>query len=360
MAIRAYETKQGTRWAAIVRDEHGKQVWRRGFLSAVAASREEKRLLKRRSAGDKVRPEMVTFATFVKDYLERKKGEVAPRSWLGADQALRMKAVPVIGKVRMGAIRTHHLQLVVDTMAKSGLSPASVRTHMTALKAAFRRARDMGLMDNEIQFAAVRGPRVERRLITFPEPEMLQRLLAVADETYIGPLVRIALLTGMRRGEVLGLTWANVDLDRGLLRVGKAKTNAGRRTVSLGDVGVEILRERRRQQQKDRLKAYTWEENDFVFTHAGGAPIAATSLQSVWQRVRKQAGVPEMHFHDLRHAHVSILLDEGVDVKIVSERVGHKGVHITLDTYAHVSPKKQLEAAEVVDRVLNRKPLADD
>ncbi|WP_081841206.1 site-specific integrase [Alicyclobacillus macrosporangiidus] len=173
----------------------------------------------------------------------------------------------------------------------------------------------------------------------------------------------------MSRIQVLGLKWSDVDLERGYVSVQRTldyvkrqpmvkelKTDRSRRYVALPRLSIEALHTQRAMQAQDKLllgKAYRC--SDWVFTNEYGDPLSPNSLNTAWYRALRQVDVPRIRFHDLRHTHASLLLQEGVNPKVVSERLGHATVQITLDTYSHVLPGLQREAAHQIDNLL-RKP----
>ena len=164
-------------------------------------------------------------------------------------------------------------------------------------------------------------------------------------------------MTGMRRGELLGLRWRDADLEasrvsdradaRRQARALEPKTDKGRRNVALDPATVTALRDHRKSQLEERLAwgtAYE-DEHDLVFCREDGSPTWPQSLSRSFERHAKQAGLPAIRFHDLRHTHATLALAAGVHPKVVSERLGHASVAITLDTYSHAIPAMQEDAA---------------
>ncbi|HUG46904.1 MAG TPA: site-specific integrase [Candidatus Limnocylindria bacterium] len=192
--------------------------------------------------------------------------------------------------------------------------------------------------------------------------------MAAADATPIGSLVRMAILTGMRRGELLGLRWRDVDLAAGVAHVQQTaqrisgrgwvyrqpKTRLSRRAVALSPATVGMLSGHRKAQLEARLLAGSaWQDLDLVFTSAFGTPLEPGTVARTWRRVLAAAGVGHVRWHDLRHAHATLMLASGVHPKVVSERLGHASVGITLDTYSHVLPGLQATAAAQLDVLLS-------
>ena len=163
------------------------------------------------------------------------------------------------------------------------------------------------------------------------------------------------LATGLRRGELLGLKWEDIDLDRGSLRVKRQiaridgeiveaplKTKNAYRTLPLAEDTVDVL-----QQQKKKVGSSPW-----VFPSPTGGPISPDSVLHMLHRVLKRAGLPRVRFHDLRHTFATLALQNGVDIKTVSGMLGHFSAGFTLDTYAHVTTAAQKEAARTMEKVL--------
>jgi integrase len=219
---------------------------------------------------------------------------------------------------------------------------------------------------------SVEPPRPLRHEIPALSPDDAQRVLAAAEGTSYDCLVYLALMTGLRQGELLGLRWQDVDLEASVLHVRQTcqwlpregfifrqpKTYRGTRPVALSRATVERLRQHRRRQLEGRLaKGPAYKDKDLVFANAMGAPVHPTNLRRAWLAVAREAGLGRLRFHDLRHAHASLLLQQGVHPKIVSERLGHSGVGITLDIYSHVLPSLQAQAADGLDGLLSRGPI---
>jgi integrase len=196
---------------------------------------------------------------------------------------------------------------------------------------------------------------------TWTPAELSAFLESVQDHRLFASFV-LSATTGMRRGEVLGLRWKDVDLDAGRLSVvhtlttvggvpveGGTKTNKSRRRVGLDAVTVDVLRSHRRRQREERLAAGPlWQDTGFVFTQEDGSAIHPDRYSRRFTALVRKAGVPVIRLHDVRHTNATIALEAGVHPKVVSERLGHATVGITLDLYSHVSPSIDQAAAETI------------
>ena len=184
----------------------------------------------------------------------------------------------------------------------------------------------------------------------------------------------MALYTGMRLGELLGLRWGDVDLDMASLSVVQAlykrsgvctmvepKSSGSRRRTALSPSPALLLRQYKVDQQAQRIfLGKPLANSDLVFSHLDGKPLDPGVVSHTFAKVLRKAGLPHIHFHDLRHTHATLLLKGGVHPKIVSERLGHANIGITLDTYSHVLPGLQERAAERFDKILEPGVIAED
>lgn len=196
-----------------------------------------------------------------------------------------------------------------------------------------------------------------RKMDAWSADELRQFLTSIEDSDWYVPIY-LAANTGMRRGEVLGLTWRNVDLDNARLvveqqvqsveyeaSVADEKTTGSRRTIDLDPRTVAVLKTWRRQQLERRLSTGRRSADEFVFTHPEGGPIHPDLFSQSWSRLMDKSDVRRIRLHDLRHTHASVLLKAGVPVKVVSERLGHSSPAFTMTVYQHVLPGMQADAA---------------
>ena len=180
-------------------------------------------------------------------------------------------------------------------------------------------------------------------------------------------LEHLALSTGMRQGELLGLKWCDLDWERKLLQIERQltkkegggfelpapKTSAGIRRIDLGNSTVQVLREHLRKQQMEmRKKGDKWQDRNLVFPSSIGTPKNRDNLRPRYKRLLKDAGLPEIRFHDLRHKAGALMLNNGIPVIVVSLRLEHAQPIVTLNTYGHLIPEKQQEVALLMDKLI--------
>ena len=234
-----------------------------------------------------------------------------------------------------------------------GLSAKTVRNIHQVISSALELAKGQKLLLSNPAAACVL-PRVEHREMKTLPVEQLAAFLREAKASGVYEMYYIELATGLRRGELLGLKWADVDLGGGVIRVQRQvaringeiveaplKTKNAYRSISISEDAIEVLKGQR---QKAR--------GDYVFPSPNGGPISPDSVLNMLHRVLKRAGLPKMRFHDLRHSFATLALQNGVDIKTVSGMLGHFSAGFTLDTYAHVTTSAQREAANTMGDVL--------
>jgi integrase len=252
-------------------------------------------------------------------------------------------------------------------MIDHGLSATTAASARVTLRKALADAMRHDLVHRNVA-ALARPPRRERPDLRYLSPAELRTLLAACEGDPLGPLVTVAATTGRRQGEILGLSWEDVDLEGGRLTVRRAlartwnggyalaapKTSRSRRTVNLARVATEALR-RQRAWQDDAASAAgpAWSNPDgLVFTDAAGRPLRGTNVTHGFHRLLNAAGLPSIAFHGLRHSAATALLAAGVPLRVVADQLGHTTISITADLYAAVVPELRRDAADAMDRVL--------
>ena len=192
--------------------------------------------------------------------------------------------------------------------------------------------------------------------------EQLKAFLGAMAGDRLSPLWHLVAMTGMRRGEAIGLRWSDVDLEGGRLAVRRAlipinrevvvsepKTAKGRRGIALDPSTVEVLKAQAARQLEEQTEFdEAWVETGLVFTAENGAALDPESVSRYFRQAVKKSLLPSIRLHDLRHTHATLALQAGIHPKVVSERLGHANISITLDTYSHAIPAMQVEAAALI------------
>jgi integrase len=359
-------------WVVVVdlgEDDNGKrrQVWQT-VPEGVDPEQELTRLLRERDQGHLVAESRnLTVGEYLSgQWFPHMKTRVRPSTLKGYVRNSRDYIEPVIADLRLSSLRPAHVQRVIDRMIERKLAARTVLQGYRVLSSALAQAVRWQLIPAN-PATAIQPPRLERAELSIPTPEQVNKIIAAAEGTWMALPVTLAATTGMRRGEVFGLRWADVDLDESKLHVNGAltwadgelqilspKTARSRRTVALPPFTVELLRAHRKDQLARRLAAgEAWTDLDLVVDRGDGRPQDPDRLTTRFKDLAASAGVPGARLHDLRHAYATALLRADVHPKIASEALGHASVGFTLDTYAHVVPSMQRASAEAIERALN-------
>ena len=307
----------------------------------------------------------------VAQYLERwlsasVKPSVKTKTFEGYESIVRVRVVPRIGGKRLAKLTALDLQALYTDLSDAGLSARSVHhTHRVLHRAFVQAMRWNTIARNPCDGA--QGPRATRSEMRVWTPEETDAFLIATREHPAHALYVLALTTGMRQGELLGLKWADVDLSAGTLAVRRSlqrqrgkglvfeepKTARSRRSIRLSQRAITALRAHRDRQAFERSAAgAAWAGHDLVFCDAWGEPLDPSYQTATFKRAVAAAGLPAIRFHDMRHTAATLLLSRGVHVKLVSEMLGHATIVLTLDTYSHVIPAMHGDAAAAMDAIL--------
>jgi integrase len=310
--------------------------------------------------------ERQTVGQFLQHWLvDAAKPAVRPRTYVTYESYVRVHLVPAIGRVALQRLTPADVQRMLNAKLAAGLSPRTVHHLRAILRRALNQAVRWGIIPRN-PAALVDPPRVPRYEVAVIGPDDARRFLDAVRGDRLEALFTVALAIGLRQGEALGLGWDDVDLDagtlsvrfalqriEGALRLVEPKTRLSRRTLALPPLVVASLRQHRARQLRERVWAGSrWNEFGLVFTSSIGTPLDSTNVTHRLQRALAAAGLPRMRFHDLRHACASLLIAQGVHPRVVMETLGHSQIGLTMNTYAHVLPALQREAATSMERIL--------
>jgi integrase len=312
------------------------------------------------------RDENLTVGEYLDRWLSDAVRGTVRESTFSRDKGLVFNHIkPSIGRIKLRTLSAHHLQSLYRDRLDSGLSGSTVqKIHHVVCKALSQAVRWNLIPRNPVD--NVKSPTSSTKEMHPLSAHEARQLLEASRGDRLEALYVLAVHTGMRRGELLGLKWADIDLDNSTVRVrrtltrkgtgyvlGEPKTKKSRRTVRLTQKAVEGLRRHRARQAEEKLRAGFYEDAGLVFASKSGSLINPSNLrQRSFKPLLKRAGLPEITFHDLRHTCASLLFQRNVHPKSVQELLGHASVAITLDTYSHMLPGMGSEAADAMGAIL--------
>lgn len=338
------------------------------------------------NAREYVDPSDMTVAEYLEKWLEQyAENNVRLATYESYVWAVRKHLIPAIGSVLLVKLKPLQIQEVLNKKIKK-LATASVHKLYAVLREAIDQAIKWQICTINPCYA-VTPPRREKYRGNVYAPQQLLTLLDISNPTNIYLPVLIATTCGLRRGEVCGLRWQDIDFDKSLMFVRNSldwenskltlrpvKTSASERPVKLPSVALEALKKEKRHQAEDKLRAGgLYRDQNFCWAWDDGRPHDPDWLYRTFQKTIKRYNdkidkdetiaadqknemkLPTIRFHDLRHSHATALLLEGVSVKVISERLGHSTTRITQDIYSHVLPQMQEQAADVMDKMFAKK-----
>ncbi|MBB4001567.1 tyrosine-type recombinase/integrase [Aurantimonas endophytica] len=365
------------KWAIIVDlpDAGGKR--RRKWHSFAGTKRQAQeecaRIITAIRHGGYTEPTKTTVAAYLDRWLDHEKSAVSPKTLERYAEIAQKNIVPLIGDVLLSKLKTERIDAAWTSAlasgrrdGKGGLAPRTVHHMRRVLIKALSQAVVWDMLPKNPATAS-KPPKVERKEMRAYEAGTTAELLDAVRDTRIFVPVLLAVMCGLRRGEIVALRWRNVDLVncrlavvetaeqiKSVVRLKETKSGLSR-VVSLSSTVVEELKAYRARQAEEQLKlGIRPDDRSFVVSQIDGAPLQPRSLTHEWTRILAKTKLERIRFHDLRHSHATQMLAAGVHPKIAQERLGHSTIAITLDLYSHVMPGMQADAAEQVDAAIRR------
>lgn len=351
---------------------------------------------------------------FLEDWLRNNaRPRLRPRTFVGYEGSIDRHIEPYLGRIPLARLTPQHVQAWLGRLEEDGVSPSRRRYARVVLRAALNTAARWQLVTRNVA-TLVDAPRVVSKEIRPLAPEESRRLLLALDDHPLAAPFTVALACGLRVGEALGLQWGDVDLEEGILTVGRAlqrfggsakarrplliertkllrarreelsaedrlatdarlsvvrkqlqelktslhlvepKSKKSRRSITLPAILISALKRHRVRQLEARLSAGSdWHDSAFVFTTPIGTPLDSRNVTREYKAVLAKAGLPSIRLHDLRHSCATLLLVQGVSPRVVQDTLGHSSVSLTLNTYSHVLPMLKDDAALKMDAILS-------
>jgi integrase len=274
--------------------------------------------------------------------------------------------LPKIGQMRLQDLTPTHITQLYLLLKEEGKGARSVQAVHVILHCALKQAVREGLLGRN-PVDAVDRPRVEQTETQILSEEQARQLLAIASGSLYETVFCLALISGMRKGELLGLKWSDLDQTKGTILVQRQlqlvkpegyilvppKTKAGKRQIKLGQGMLAKLENHRRNQEALKAAAGDkWKENNLIFTSSIGTYMDQSRVHKEFKRLLTKAGLPDLRFHDLRHTSLSFLLENGTPVNTVQQRAGHSKASVTVDIYGHAMAGSQNQAADRIDELV--------
>ena len=362
---RCEECGSAPSWGFIIedgkRDGRRHRIVRRGFTTKAEAGEAGVVLAAELAADEFVAPSSTTISKWLDDWIGSQRQNLKPSTLASYQSIIETHLKPVLGDLRLQDLHRSHLESYYVRLANGSVKSGTVKNVHAVLRKALADAVSRSLLTSNPAVDAFKI-RVQREEMSVWTEEELRFFLGHVRSHRVGPLMRIAAMTGMRRGEILGLKWRDVDATAGVIHVNRAltrgstgpvlvepKTSRARRAIELDNETAGQLGAWKPAQLEEALQfgRASWNQNNkngLIFTRSDGSPSDPDTVSHLFTKLCIGAGVPVIRFHDLRHTHATLLLKDNTPLHVVSRRLGHSSAAFTADRYSHVLPGQAFEA----------------
>lgn len=353
------------------RDENGKVIRRYVYRPTRSAAVEEIKKLVAKHGKGRVSTSKRTVEEFLREWLETHvRTTLEPLTYETYSYAVKVHLIPGLGAIRLDRLTTIDVSRCLNKAIERGLSPTTIKNIRNILKSALRTAIDkFKYLDKDAENVAEAAtlPKQRKYKAKFLTPEQADLLLKTVEGDRYEAMFHLALMMGLRRGEVLGVQWSDIDFNKGVLHVrqslkrivktgvvaGPLKTEQSQRVVPIPQMCIKAFRSRQIIQEQERLAAgELWvQDGDLVLTSRHGRRVLPEEPTHRLNAALAAAGLGHVRFHDLRHSTASLLIAKGVPMKVVQEIMGHSSYHITANLYTHLMPGAKTEAMAAMDQL---------
>ena len=307
----------------------------------------------------------VLLSEYLEQWLIASKDSIRPKTHIQYRQIIEQHILPNLGKLKLNELQPEMIQALYNKKIVTGSGVRTVRLIHSVIHCALNQALKLGLIYRNPSDAVYR-PKLLRTEMKILDEDQARSLLIAARGRRLEALFKVSITTGLREGEILGLKWGDLDWDKNQLNVqrqlqripktglvfSEPKTSAGLRMIELGSDTIASLKAHfNRQRLEKNFKGEIWQENDLIFPSSNGTPLDPRNLIRQFKLLLVEANLPDIRFHDLRHTAASLMLKQGVSIKVVQERLGHSDAAMTLNVYSHTIPGMQKEAAQKMDQI---------
>jgi integrase len=345
-----------------------RQKTKRGFTTKGEAQNAAAALTTQLQTGEYIEPNKTRLEDFFKDFIENHyKPKVAPSTSLRAEVVLRNHIGPELGHIQIQNLKTVQLDKFYSKKLKEGLAHSYIRMMHDLINMMLDKAVMWDLVPKNVAKNAEPPKRKKTKFDVWTLSELETFLEGIKHIRYY-PLYLLAAHTGLRKGEVIALRWKDLDIEKGYVHVSRTftfedfkpkftvpKTESSIRKIKLPQTVLKEMKKYKIQKQEEHLAmGIPFNEEDLMFTTRTGNPVMPSQVQKDFEKWIKKLELTPIRFHDLRHSHATILILElNVNIKAVSERLGHANIKMTLDTYSHVLPQTEESLAETLDAAIS-------
>ena len=312
---------------------------------------------------DFILPNKITLGNFILEFLEKYKINLSITTYNCYLRICNKYIIPMLGNIKIEDLKPIHVQNYVDDLIGI-LSPQTLKVHINILNLAIKRAYRLRMIRENIM-DCIEIPKSKKFKNEIYNQEDMVKLLKISKETELELPIYLASGLGLRISEVLGLTWNNIDFNENSITIDKItvrnngkvilkdpKTESSIRTISAPIEIINMLKDYKRKYIEAKLKYNITNSNNLIFFDKNGQPIAQDVLSKKFSRFLEVNNLKHIRFHDLRHSHVTLLINSKIPIKVISERVGHSNINTTLNIYSHVLKEMDKEASDKISESL--------
>jgi integrase len=318
--------------------------------------------------GIAVRKSPKKISEWLDEWLELYLPNIEETTRIGYKTKIKNYIKPALGDIYLQSLRAEHVQKLVNDMIARGLSPKNIRDTFNNINAAMKKAVVLRMIPYNPCEGVVLPKRKKYKAKVY-DLEMIHKLLDIATGTDMYIPILLCVMVGLRRGEMLALRWEHIDFENKVISVKSnmvngengyiikaPKSEAGIRDIQIGDEVINALKRAKTQYLADKIECGAlFQDLQFIVRQPDGSPMSPDAMTRKWRRFIVAHNLPDIRLHDLRHSNATALIQAGVNPRVVQQRLGHSNVSITLNTYTHVLPDMDKDAAQKLDDVILKK-----
>jgi len=329
-----------------------KQKWFKGTANKKATERLMTEKISEINKGEFIEPSEEKLGDFLDTWLKTKKAKLKDSTYITYKIYIESYLKPYMAEININKLNSLHIESCLAELKNKGYENATISKVHVLLTQALDQAVKHGLMYKN-PAKNVERYKIKQKQMKFWNESDIQKFLKASKDDRLYILFYLAIHTGARLGELLSLKWS--DIEEGNIYIKDSKTTAGNRSVAITANNYEDIKKHRKSILEDKIKAGpVYSDNNLVIATSRGKPVSQSNCRRTFKRLVDDAGISLIRIHDLRHTHATLLLKSGVNIKVISERLGHSRTSITLDIYSHVMPNQQSEAAMKFENMLEK------
>ncbi|MBS4535182.1 site-specific integrase [Clostridium sp. D2Q-14] len=361
--MQGHVRKRGKKWCFVVdvpsMDGKRKQKWYSGYKTKKEAQKALSKVLNEINTNTLVIPDDSTLGEYLTYWLNMYKDKLSPTTIAGYTIIIEKHLIPSLGKIKLAKLKP---LMVQDYYNKKKLSERTLLNHHRLLRKALEDARKWQMIHQNV-CDLVNSPKPKKYTAKVLEPSDISKLLATLEGNRLYIPIALLLMLGLRRGELLGLKWSDIDFKKKILHIRRnlvmdedsnlvikdPKNETSKRDLPLSDRAIELFKKQRKENLEMQLYIEDYKESEYVFVEPNGDRMNPNNFSKRFNYFVNRNGFKGLRVHDLRHTNATIMLSSGVPAKVASKRLGHSNISTTMDIYSHVLDDLNEEATQKIE-----------